>query len=387
MPRSPLKQAIAAERLFDGEAWLTRHAVIIADGYIQALLPRAELPSDIPVVNLPDGILAPGLIDVQVNGGGGVMFNNALTAEGLAGIAAAHRRCGTTAIMPTLISDTPRARQAAVSAAESAIGMGDTGILGLHIEGPFFDPGRRGTHKAEMIRPMAAADLAWLCKPREFPVMLTLAPEHLAPGQIRSLTAAGILVCAGHTNASHDQIKSAIAEGLRGFTHLFNAMSALTAREPGTVGAALDDPDTWAGIIADGHHVHPVTIRLAQRAKRRGKLMLVSDAMSTVGSHMKYVDIYGERIEESDGRLVNAEGNLAGSAISLLDGVRFSHREVGMELGECLRMASLYPAEFLGLGHLLGRIQAGYRADLVCFDEHFAATDTWLAGAHRHDRK
>jgi len=382
VPRTRLKQAIAAERLFDGDAWLTRHAIIISDGYIEALLPTAALPSGLPLVNLPEGTLAPGLIDLQVNGGGGVMFNNELTVDGLTTIAAAHRRCGTTTIMPTLISDTPDAQRAAATAVDEAVAAGNAGILGLHIEGPFFDPARRGTHKAEMIRSMEAADLEWLCEAREFPLMVTLAPEHLAPGQISALADAGILVCAGHTSANHDRIRSAIAEGLRGFTHLFNAMSALTAREPGTVGAALDDADTWAGIIADGHHVHPVTIRLAQRAKRAGKLMLVSDAMSTVGSDANYFEIYGERIEESDGRLVNAECNLAGSAISLLDAVRYSHLQVGLELGECLRMASLYPAEFLGLEHRLGRIQAGYRADLVCFDENFAATDTWLAGAH-----
>ncbi|MEE4250182.1 MAG: N-acetylglucosamine-6-phosphate deacetylase, partial [Alcanivoracaceae bacterium] len=262
----------------------------------------------------------------------------------------------------------------------------EKGILGLHIEGPFVEAGRRGTHKAEMIRRLEASDIAWLCELQAFPIMLTLAPEHVPLQQLRELAAAGILLCAGHTDADYDCIQAAIACGLRGFTHLFNAMSPMSARAPGTVGAALEDSDTWAGIIADGHHVHPTMIDLARRCKAPGKLLLVSDTMATVGATEDCFELYGEQIAVRDGCLINAEGKLAGSAIALIDAVRIAHQRAGIELGECLRMASLYPAAFLKLEKHLGRLQSGYRADLMCFDIEYQVTHTWVAGQHmKHD--
>jgi N-acetylglucosamine-6-phosphate deacetylase len=234
-----------------------------------------------------------------------------------------------------------------------------------------------------MIRALEASDLAWLCALQKFPVMLTLAPEQITAQQLRTLADAGLLLCAGHTNGDYTSIRQAIDSGLRGFTHLFNAMSPLTAREPGTVGAALEDGNTWAGIIADGHHVHPAVISLAKRCKAPGKLLLVSDAMATVGAIEDSFEIYGERIKVRDGRLVNAEGKLAGSAIALIDGVRIAHQLSGIELGECLRMASLYPAAFLKLDCELGRLQKGYRADLISFTADYHVTDTWVAGQHQ----
>ncbi|MEH6587658.1 MAG: N-acetylglucosamine-6-phosphate deacetylase [Halioglobus sp.] len=375
--------AVCARQLFDGERWLADHALILKDDLIQAVLPAKLLPADITKIDLGNGTLAPGLIDIQVNGGGDVMLNNQPTADGVQRIAAGHRRFGTTGLLPTVISDTRNTQQAAATAVGQARANGSAGVLGLHIEGPFFDMQRRGTHNADMIRPMEDADIQWLTKINEFPVVLTLAPEHTVPGQMRQLADAGLLLCAGHTDADYDCIQAAIAEGLRGFTHLFNAMKPLTSREPGTVGAALESPDTWAGIIVDGHHVHPATIRLALRTKAPGKLLLVSDAMSTVGGKQDSFEIYGERIAQRDGRLVNAEGNLAGSAIALIDAVRIGHEQVGIELGECLRMASLYPAQFLKLEHQLGRLQEGFRADMMCFTSNYAVTDTWVAGEHQ----
>jgi N-acetylglucosamine-6-phosphate deacetylase len=216
--------------------------------------------------------------------------------------------------------------------------------------------------------------------------MLTLAPEHTHPGQIRRLTDAGLLVCAGHSDASYEQVQAALAQGLRGFTHLFNAMSPLQGRAPGVVGAALDSGAAWVGIIADGHHVHPASIRIAARSLPAGKLLLVSDGMSTVGSAATACEIYDERIELRDGRLVNAEGALAGSAIGMNEAVRISHQRVGLPLAECLRMASLYPASFLRLDNRLGRIAPGYRADLVALDGQFNVLATWVAGSHQKHR-
>lgn len=382
MPGPGVTAALTARRIFDGERWLRDHVIVVDGQRISSVMQRKQLPADTPVTDLGDTTIAPGLIDVQVNGGGGVLLNNQPDRSGLRSIARAHRCAGTTAIMPTVISDTAALVRTAAEAAAAAIVDEEAGIIGLHIEGPFFAPARRGTHKADMIRRPDAGDLEWLCQPRPFPLMLTLAPEQLPAGVVRMLSDAGVLVCAGHTDADYERVRQAIDEGLRGFTHLFNAMSPLTSREPGAVGAALEDAATWAGIIADGHHVHPATLALAQRCKARGKLFLVSDAMATVGSAQDSFELYGERITVRDGCLVNAEGRLAGSAISLLDAVRIAHREAGIELGECLRMASLYPATFLKLEHERGRLQEGYRADLVAFDEHFAATDTWVGGEH-----
>jgi N-acetylglucosamine-6-phosphate deacetylase len=383
MQNDGLTKAICAPRLFDGDQWLADHAVLIEGETVAELLPTSDLPSSMPRVTLGDGILAPGFIDLQVNGGGGVLLNNTPDKTSIDRVTAAHRTVGTTAMMPTLISDTPQVHQAGVKAVAEAIHGGNRSVLGVHIEGPFFDRARRGTHKAEMIRELSEDDMAWLCSLQDFSVMLTLAPERTRPGQVKRLADAGIHVCAGHTDASHEQMQQAIAEGLRGFTHLFNAMSPITAREPGTVGAALDSRDTWVGVIADGHHVHPACIRIAQRAKADGKLLLVSDAMATVGSDDSGFHLYGEHIEVKEGRLVNAEGALAGSAIGMIDAVRFSHWEAGLELGECLRMAALYPAAFLAMDQRLGRVSPGFRADLVHFDPAFTVCNTWVAGEHR----
>ena len=261
-------------------------------------------------------------------------------------------------MLPTVVSDTPAVQQAAVDAIRQA----------------------RADDLHGMIRPPQAQDIQWLCALQDLRVIVTLAPEHTQPGQIEQLVEAGILVCAGHTNATYQQVQQATRQGLHGITHLFNAMSPLTSREPGAVGAALDDDNLWAGIIADGHHVHPASIRLALSAKPAGKLVLVSDAMATVGGKSRSFAIYGEQIHESEGRLVNAKGVLAGSAIGMIDAVRYTHQTVGLPLAECLRMASLYPATILKLEASLGRLTSGYQADLVHFDQDFTVRNTWVAG-------
>lgn len=374
--------AITAATVFDGERLLQNHCVIVRDDTITQLLPIADWPADLDRVALTAGTLAPGFIDLQVNGGGGLMFNNQPDAAALQTISAAHRRLGTTTIVPTLISDTPTTQQAAVEAVRSARKQGNASIAGIHLEGPFFAATRHGAHQPAMIRQPTAQDLDWLLTLTDLNVIVTLAPEQTAPGQIRQLSEAGIHVCAGHSEASYAQLQSAMAEGLQGFTHLFNAMSPLTAREPGMVGAALDADALWLGIIADGHHVHPGSIRIAHRAKPEGRMLLVSDAMATVGSSTQSFELYDETITRRDDKLVNAAGVLAGSAIAMIDAVRFCHTVVGLALPECLRMASLYPATVLGLDDNIGRIAAGYRADLVHFDEGFVVHNSWLAGEH-----
>lgn len=383
MPDTGTAFAISAPSIFDGAHFLQDHCVIVRDQVVERLAPLAQCPPTLDVVELADGTLAPGLIDLQVNGGGDLMFNNDPSETTLATMLNAHRASGTTTMMPTLISDTRDIQERAVAAVRAARAAANPGILGIHLEGPYFNVARRGAHRADMIRQVGDRDIDWLCTLTDMPVIVTLAPEHAAPGQVRQLSSAGVHVCAGHSNATYEQLLAAIDEGLEGITHLFNAMSAPTPREPGLAGTALAEGSLWAGIIADGHHVHPANIRLAQRCKPPGRLVLVSDAMATVGGSRNSFSLYGEQISISDGKLVNADGALAGSAIGLIDAVAYAAGTVGIGLEECLRMASLYPAAILGLDSKLGRIAAGYRADLVHFDASYTVHNTWLAGSHQ----
>lgn len=378
--------ALVGARVFDGHQFLDDYAVIIDAGQIEILLPRDQCPPDIAQLDLAGGILAPGFIDLQVNGGGGRLFNNCPDVNTLQAMLSGHRASGTTSMTPTLISDSREQQQLGIDAVQAAIAQGESGILGIHIEGPFFNLEKRGTHKADFIRALTDDDIEWLCQGSQQNqiTLVTLAPEQTQSGHIQRLSQAGIHVCAGHTNADHQQIKAALDEGLLGFTHLFNAMRPMTARDPGVVGAALADNRSWCGIIADGHHVDPVTLQVAINSKPQGKVFLVTDAMATVGSDNKSFDIYGETITEQNGRLINAEGRLAGSAIGMIDAVKFCHLTMQLTLEECLRMASLYPAQFIQKADLLGRIRHGYRADLVHFNHDFSVRRTWVNGELHH---
>ena len=375
-----MKKAIISPRIFDGEQFYTKSAILLKNQNIVGVVDVTEIPSEYEISSLDVGVLAPGFIDWQVNGGGGVLFNNDITDSAIETIVQGHHKGGTTSLMPTLISDSPETLNKAVIAVQKACDEGNASVLGLHLEGPFFSIKRRGTHAEKAIRRLCSDDIDWLCSLTGLRIILTLAPEKTNAGQIKTLTKAGIIVNAGHTDATAMQIKSALDEGLRGFTHLYNAMSHMTARDPGVVGAALDDENSWCGIIVDGHHVDPISVRVACAAKPRGKLCLVTDAMATVGSDNDEFELYGTTIKEQQGRLINSEGRLAGSAISMIDAVRTCHHKVGIELDECLRMASLYPAEYLDVNHYLGKIKPGFRADLVHFDDDFRVTQTWVAG-------
>lgn len=385
-----MKQALVGARIFTGEEFLENQALIINGDAIEAVVPASDLSPDFVRVELSGGVLAPGFIDLQVNGGGGAFFTNNTSVDAIQTMLDGHRPTGTTSFLPTLISDTRGVHQAGVRAVADAVGAGIKGVLGVHVEGPFFDMARRGAHNERYIRKMEQADIDWLVASvkaqHEFKVMLTLAPEHADAGQIKQLTSAGVVVCAGHTDGHYDDVVAALKEGLSGFTHLYNAMRPTTGREPGVVGAALEDTNSWCGIIIDTYHVHAASARIAYAAKPKGKMYLVTDAMSTVGSPEKSFQIYGETIYEKDGCLVNAEGRLAGSAIGMIDAVRLNTHWVGVELAESLRMASLYPAEFMQVDNYLGRIRANYRADLVHFTDDFKVTRTWIAGdMHTHN--
>ena len=371
--------AVAADTVFDGATAHRDHVVIIEAGTITALMPRRDLPRGMPVQDLPDGIwLAPGFIDVQVNGGGDVLFNDMPTVDGIAAIAAAHRRFGTTALLPTLISDTSDKMQAAATAVEAAI-VSIPGVLGIHFEGPFLSPERAGVHDPAMLRPPTQDDLAFLMAPRSGVRMVTLAPERMPAGFIRPLAADGLRIALGHSMATYAETRAALAEGLTGFTHLFNAMRPLASREPGPIAAALETPGAFYGMIVDGEHVAPPMLRLALRGL--GQPMLVTDAMPPVGGIRADFMLGGKRITVRDGRLTTDDGTLAGAALDMAGAVRNCVRLLDLPLPDALRLASAAPAAFLGLADRLGHLRPGYRADIVAFDPaeiHVLAS--WVAG-------
>lgn len=365
-----------------GDAGFIDGAAVLIDGariadIVVASDPRVRAAQ---VVDLEGCTLAPGFIDCQVNGGGGVLFNDMPTLDGIARIAAAHRKFGTTGLLPTLISDDAATMRTAIDATRAAIRQGVPGVLGIHLEGPFLAPQRRGIHDAGKFRTPTEDDIDLIAATEAGRILVTLAPEQVAPRTIRALAARGVIPSAGHTAATYAQTRAALDSGVRGFTHLYNAMSPLQSREPGVVGAALEDRASWCGIIVDGHHVHPATLRIALAAKPRGKIFLVTDAMPPVGSDDAQFSINGKTITCRDGKCANADGVLAGSALDMASAVRNTIDMLGVVADEALRMASTYPAAFLGLEKTHGRIAPGYAADLVALDGDFAVRHTWIAG-------
>jgi N-acetylglucosamine-6-phosphate deacetylase len=372
--------AIAADHVFDGT--MLRHdcAVVIEASRILALTSRHELPAAIPHRRLPTGAwLVPGFIDTQVNGGGDVLFNDDPSPRGIAAIAAAHRRFGTTAMLPTLLSDTPEKMRAAREAIEAVAGV-DPSVIGLHFEGPFLSLEKAGVHDRGMLRRPEPGDVDLLAPLRNLVTLVTLAPEQVPEGFIAQLADAGVRVSLGHSMATYGQTRAAMSEGLTGFTHLFNTMRPLASREPGPIAAALEEPEAWFGMIVDGEHVAPAMLRLALRGV--GKAMLVTDAMPPVGGSSAGFRLYGQRITVRDGRCTTADGTLAGSVLDMASAVRNCVRMLGLPLAEALPLASTAPAAFLGIDGWLGRLAPSYRADMVALDpDTVDVLATWVAGS------
>ena len=377
-----IRHAVSASTIFDGTSVHHGRAVIIEGAKIAALVPKGDVPAAIPMASLPEGLwLAPGFIDCQVNGGGDVLFNDAPTPETIGRIAAAHLALGTTGLLPTLITDTAEKMRAALGAVRQAMEH-DRGVLGIHLEGPFLSPHKAGVHNPALFRVPGEEDAAMLLGLRAGVTLVTLAPERAPPGFIRRLAAAGIRVSLGHSAATYDETKAALGDGLTGFTHLFNAMPQLASREPGPIAAALESEQAWVGLIVDGHHVAPPMLRLALRGAAHP--MLVSDAMPPVGGRRPSFSLDGEEILVRDGRCTRADGTLAGAAIGMADAVRNCVEALDLPLTAALRLASAEPAAFLGLGHELGCIAPGYRADLVAFDPRdIKVHQAWVAGEPR----
>jgi N-acetylglucosamine-6-phosphate deacetylase len=355
-------------------------SLLVRDGRIEAISGAREIVGADQTIDLDGKLLTPGFIDTQVNGGGGVLFNDDPSVDAIAAIGRAHRRFGTTGFLPTLISDDLHVVERGIVAVRDAIARGVPGVLGIHIEGPFLNHERRGVHDASKLRVLDENAAKLLTMPHGGITMITLAPERTTPAIIRMLTDAGVIVSAGHTNATFDELQPALDAGVRGFTHLFNAMSQLGNREPGAVGAALAHADSWVGLIVDGYHVHAETLKIALRAKRHDRFMLVSDAMPSVGADVTEFRIQGRVITVADDRLVDDEGRLAGAHLDMASAVRNTVNQLGVPLPDALRMASVNPAEFLHLGGQVGRIAAGQRADLVLLDEELQVLRSWIGG-------
>ncbi|MGZ2411093.1 N-acetylglucosamine-6-phosphate deacetylase [Sphingomonas sp. F9_3S_D5_B_2] len=364
--------------LLDGE-FASGRAVLMDNGRVSAIGAQEDLPRGIPTFDVEGRMLVPGFIDVQVNGGGNRLFNDDPSVETIAAIGAAHRRFGTTGFLPTLISDDEAKIAAALDAAREAIASGIPGVLGVHIEGPFLNPEKKGVHDETKLRRISQREVDLLRQPIGGATVVTVAPETVPDDSFRSLVQAGVILCAGHTQATAQQIDDALAAGLRGFTHLFNAMSQLTAREPGVVGAALLHENSWCGIIVDGLHVDPRVLRVALRAAPLSRFMLVTDAMPSVGGDKTFV-LNGETISVVDGRCVTARATLAGSDLDMASAVRNAVGMLGVDLADAIAMASTNPAAFIRLDHELGRIALGHRASFVILDDELQVAETWIDG-------
>ena len=371
--------ALVNGRVLQDDGFVGGLAVVLESARIAAVIPEREARGS-ALVDLGGGLLLPGFIDVQVNGGGGALFNDSRDVDTIRRIGAAHRNFGTTGFLPTLISDDLQVVEEAMRAAGAAIEARVPGVLGIHVEGPFLNETRKGVHDASWFRELDEGGIRLLTSLPTGRTLVTLAPEMTTPGFIDKLAAAGVIVCAGHTDASYEETREALKHGLAGFTHLFNAMSQLTSRRPGAVGAALEDQESWCGIIVDGQHVDPAVLRIALRCKRRDRFMLVTDAMPSVGTSRKQFTLQGREITVSGAACVDSDGNLAGSHMDMAGAVRNAVQMLGVSLPEAVRMASAHPADFLGLGGEMGRIAPGLRANLVLADDQLAVRETWIDG-------
>ncbi len=372
-------RAFSGARIFDGTSYLPGKTVLVQGGRVIDVVADADITSNMMRLDLEGGTLAPGFVDVQVNGGGGFLFNDTPQAGALIGMAKAHARFGTTAMLPTYITDTPEGMSTAIAAAREA--MGQVSIVGLHLEGPFLSKARKGAHDPALIRPLNDADVDMLLDSKIENLLLTVAAENASPRLIKRLIEGGVTVSLGHSDAAFDVVMAAADAGARGVTHLFNAMSQLQHRQPGVVGAALEHGGVWCGMIPDGHHVHPAALRIALRAKRGpGRIFIVTDAMPTAGHHGDIFHLNGRKVTRQGGVLRLDNGTLAGSDLTMDQALRFVIEHLEVPEAEALRMASLYPAQFMRLDRAKGRIAKGYDADFVHLDNSLHVIATYIGG-------
>lgn len=375
-----MREALVNGRVLSRGRILDRHAVTIEDGRIADIAEASDafLKSQ-PCHDLKSALLLPGFIDTQVNGGGGVLFNDDPSVETIRRIGAAHRKFGTTGFLPTLISDDLAKVRQAIEAVAAAIQEAVPGVLGIHIEGPFLSPARKGVHDQAKLRVLDEEGFALLTSLKRGKTLVTLAPEMTTPEMISRLARAGVILAAGHTNASYDVMREALRRGVTGFTHLFNGMSPLMGRAPGVVGAALSDQTSYCGIIVDGRHVHPDVLKLALKCRPRDRFMLVTDAWANVGTALTSFRLQGATITVKDGVCVDENGTLAGSAMDISRAVRNAMSLLDLDLHDAVTMAGRAPATFLGLPDQ-GEIAKGMRANFVAADDALNVQDVWIDG-------
>ncbi|MCW8332740.1 N-acetylglucosamine-6-phosphate deacetylase [Vibrio sp. SCSIO 43135] len=368
-------------KIFTGSDVLTEHAVIVKDGLIESVCPAAELPQDIELRDLDGANLSPGFIDLQLNGCGGVMLNDEITAETMQIMHEANLKSGCTSFLPTLITSSDEDMRQAITAAREYHDKYQNQSLGLHLEGPYLNVMKKGIHSVDYIRPSDDSMIDLICENADLVAKVTLAPEHNDPAHIERLKKAGIVVSIGHTNATYTEARKGFEAGISFATHLFNAMTPMVGREPGVVGAIYDTPEVYAGIIADGFHVDYANIRIAHKIKGE-KLVLVTDATAPAGADMDYFIFVGKKVYYRDGKCVDENGTLGGSALTMIEAVQNTVEHVGIALDEALRMATLYPATAMGVEDQLGRIKKGMVANLTVFDRDFNVQATVVNGQY-----
>lgn len=374
--------ALTQGRIFTGHKILDNHAVVIADGLIERVCPLEDLPTGIETRDVGGAIIAPGFIDLQLNGCGGVQFNDdiaAISVETLQIMQKANEKSGCTSFLPTLITSTDELMKRAVEVMRAYLAQNANQALGLHLEGPWLNPLKKGTHDPALIRAPDQELVDFLCANADVIAKITLAPEKVDAAIIRQLRAAGIVISAGHSHGTYEEAAAGIDAGVTFATHLYNAMPATSGREPGLIGALFDSPDVWCGVIADGLHVHYANIRNAKRIKG-DKLILVTDATAPAGASIDRFIFAGKTIYYRNGLCVDENGTLSGSALTMIEAVENSVEHVGISLDETLRMATLYPARAMGVDNQLGSIEAGKVANLTVFTRDYKIIRTIVNG-------
>ncbi|MFN3017318.1 N-acetylglucosamine-6-phosphate deacetylase [Vibrio coralliilyticus] len=368
-------------KIYTGNDVLVDHAVVIKDQLIDSVCPVADLPQGLEIIDLNGANVSPGFIDLQLNGCGGVMFNDEITAETMQVMHKANLKSGCTSYLPTLITSSDEDMRQAIAAARDYHAQYQNQSLGLHLEGPYLNVMKKGIHSVDYIRPSDDSMINFICENADVITKVTLAPEHNAPEHIQQLKDAGIIVAIGHTNATYAEARKGFESGITFATHLFNAMTPMVGREPGVVGAIYDTPDVYAGVIADGFHVDYANIRIAHKIKGE-KLVLVTDATAPAGADMDYFIFVGKKVYYRDGKCVDENGTLGGSALTMIEAVQNTVEHVGIALDEALRMATLYPAKAIGVEEQLGRVKQGMVANLAIFDRDFKVQATVVNGQY-----
>ncbi len=376
--------ALSNCKIYTGSDVLHEHAVIIDNDLIQSVVPVAELPKGIEVKDLNGANLSPGFIDLQLNGCGGVMLNDDITANTMQIMHEANLKSGCTSYLPTLITSSDEDMRAAINAAREYHNQYKNQSLGLHLEGPYLNVAKKGIHNVDFIRTSDEDMIDLICANSDIIAKVTLAPEQNDPEHIRRLKAAGVVVSIGHTNATYKEARKGFEAGISFATHLFNAMTPMVGREPGVVGAIYDTPEVYAGIIADGFHVDYANIRIAHKIKGE-KLVLVTDATAPAGANIDHFIFVGKKVYYRDGKCVDENGTLGGSALTMIEAVQNTVEHAGIALDEALRMATLYPATAIGVEDRLGRVRTGMVANLTVFDRDFNVKATVVNGQYEHN--